>query len=79
MSNDDIAHVPFLVLANKIDAPGACSEEEIRQALGLFHTYGKSMDGAVANGVRPIEVFMCSITRRMGYNEGFKWLAQFMV
>ena len=53
---------------------------ETPYALGLFETYGKDT-GKRANGdddkIRPIELFMCSVIRKMGYADGFRWLAQF--
>jgi len=78
LSGDDLKNVPFLVLANKIDLPGAASEEETRAALGLLHTYGKHIGGQKPEDVRPVEVFMCSVVKRLGVKEGFNWVAQFI-
>ena len=72
----ELQNVPFVVFGNKIDKKDAFKEEELRQILELeFHaTYGK--DAAQKNqGVRPIEVFMCSVMKRVGYEDGFNWLS----
>merc|ERR1712094_136588 len=77
---DELASVPFFVLGNKIDAHSAASEDDLRYALGLFETYGKDTGRRPEEGdnkIRPIELFMCSVIRKMGYADGFRWLAQF--
>ena len=54
------------------------SEEELREHFGLLphQTYGK--DGGVNPDARRVEVFMCSILKRVGYQEGFQWVSEFL-
>lgn len=65
-----------MILGNKIDAPGAVSEEEVRGRLGLYQTTGKGK--MMMKEVRPIEVFMVSVVQRQGYGDAFKWLSQYV-
>ena len=79
LSDEALASAPFLVLGNKIDIPYAASEDELRYHLGLTNfTTGKGKVSLTESNLRPLEVFMCSIVRKMGYGDGFKWLSQYI-
>ena len=76
LSIEELSKVPFLILGNKIDAPGAVSEDHLRHGLGLWQTTGKGK--VPLRDIRPIELFMCSVVQKMGYGEGFRWVAQYV-
>ncbi|KAK7329528.1 hypothetical protein VNO77_23698 [Canavalia gladiata] len=79
LCDESLANVPFLVLGNKMDILYAASEDELRYHMGLTNfTTGKGKVNLKDSNIRPLEVFMCSIVRKMGYGEGFKWLSQYI-
>merc|ERR1712167_310254 len=76
LEDQSLAHVPFAVLGNKIDIPVAASEDELRQGLGLFQHMTVGRDVQKDMTARPVELFMCSVVKRMGYSEAFEWLSK---
>lgn len=80
LADEQLAGCPVLVLANKIDKPGAASEDEVLNVFGLNgQVTGKgTVPRAELGEVRPLETFMCSVLRRQGYGDGFRWLAQYI-
>jgi len=79
LDDEQISNAPVLVLGNKIDIPGAASEDEIRHYVELSRfTTGKGVTPRNQLTSRPLELFMCSVLKRQGYGEGFRWLAQYI-
>jgi len=79
LTDEQLANCPVLILGNKIDIPGAASEDELRNVFGLYgQTTGKGKVPRSELHGRPLEVFMCSVLKRQGYGEGFRWIAQFL-
>ncbi|KAI2650919.1 GTP-binding protein SAR1b [Labeo rohita] len=79
MTDETIGNVPILILGNKIDKPEAVSEERLREMFGLYgQTTGKGNIPLKELNTRPLEVFMCSVLKRQGYGEGFRWLSQYI-
>ncbi|KAL3876342.1 hypothetical protein ACJMK2_034202 [Sinanodonta woodiana] len=79
LTDEQVANAPVLVLGNKIDKPNAASEDEIRHMFGLHgQSTGKGNVPRSELSGRPMELFMCSVLKRQGYGEGFRWLAQYI-
>lgn len=79
LRDEQIMQAPVLILGNKIDIPGAASEDEIRTVFNLHgQTTGKGVISRSELHTRPMELFMCSVLKRQGYGEGFRWLAQYI-
>ena len=88
MTNHCLRHTPICILANKIDIKGVVDESKFRKKMGLIHTTGKfgvqkrnyadETEGISQQPLRPIEVFMCSILKKQGIHEAFKWLSQLL-
>jgi len=79
LMNEDVADCPILILGNKIDVDGAAAEDELKRALMLTsHTTGKGNTARSLLQTRPLEVFMCTVSRQSGYGDGFRWLANYI-
>uniref|UniRef100_A0A6M2E526 small monomeric GTPase n=1 Tax=Amblyomma tuberculatum TaxID=48802 RepID=A0A6M2E526_9ACAR len=79
LTDEQLANCPVLILGNKIDKPGAASEDELRTYFCLYsQTTGKGKVLRSEMTARPLEMFMCSVLKRQGYGEGFRWLAQYI-
>ncbi|KAJ0060531.1 hypothetical protein NL108_017324 [Boleophthalmus pectinirostris] len=80
LSDENISNVPMLILGNKIDRAEAVSEGALRGAFCLDgQLTGKgNVPLKDLNSTRPLEIFMCSVLKRQGYGEGFRWLSQYI-
>lgn len=79
LTDEQLANCPVLILGNKIDRHGAASEDQLRNYFGLCgQTTGKGRVQRTELPGRPLELYMCSVLKRQGYGEGFRWLAQFI-
>lgn len=69
----ELENIPFAVLGNKIDIFHAVSLDEFKFSLGLDSTSTSYIE-LFHSGPKPIEIFMCSAIKKIGYSEAFKWL-----
>lgn len=78
MSEPALGNVPIALLGNKIDIKGAYTDVQLTQSLGLTEQLTGKAAKPVPEGTRPMEMFMCSIVKRSGYQDAFKWLANYL-
>jgi len=79
LTDETLMNCPVLILGNKIDKPGAASEDELRNFYGLYQlTTGKGKISKNELSGRPLELFMCSVLKRQGHGDGFRWLSQYI-
>uniref|UniRef100_A0A914YUP2 small monomeric GTPase n=1 Tax=Panagrolaimus superbus TaxID=310955 RepID=A0A914YUP2_9BILA len=77
ITDEAISDIPILILGNKVDKSSAMDEKSLKENFGLEKLCtGKGLP--VAEGIRPMEVFMCSIFCRFGYGDGFRWLSKYL-
>jgi GTP-binding protein SAR1 len=70
LKTPELENIPIAILGNKIDKNGAASEEEIRESLDF--------NGLFSKDTRPSELFMCSITKKIGYSKALEWLSGYL-
>jgi len=78
LTDEQLKKVPIAVLGNKVDQKTAVSEAKLKQHLGLENLTSGKKNTKLQEGVQPVEVFMCSVVKRWGYADGFKWMSEFL-
>ena len=63
----ELVNIPIAILGNKIDMAGAVSIEELKAALHY--------DELMAKENRPMEVFMTSVTKKIGFSAALEWIS----
>ena len=70
LQSPQLDNVPIAILGNKIDLKGSVSEEELKEALDFVSICSKES--------RPMEMFMCSISKRLGYTKALEWITTYL-
>lgn len=79
LADGQVADVPVLILGNQTNSSGAASASELQQVFGLHDvTTGKGNVPKKDLQRRPVELFMYSVSNREGFDDGIKWLAQYL-
>ena len=78
LQTPEIKGIPIAILGNKIDKKDAVQEDVLRLEFGLANKTTWGVEKLDQIDGRPINVFMCSVAKKAGYAEAFKWVGQFL-
>jgi len=78
LGQEEVGDTPILILGNKIDNPDAADADTLSKELGVDMYRTGPTNENLTQGIRPLEIFMCSLKLRQGYGAGLNWLAQHM-
>merc|ERR1719334_295230 len=77
LQDKSVNHIPFAIVANKIDVPDSLSEEQLTRffEIGALRT-GKDGERAASES-RKLELFMISLKQLPNFWEPLQWLSKF--
>ena len=67
LETPELVNIPIAILGNKIDMAGAVSVEELKAAIHY--------DELLAKETRPMEIFMVSVTKKIGFTQALEWVS----
>ena len=70
LNTPELVNIPICILGNKVDKDKAVKEEELREALDL-NTF-------TLKDNRPMQLYMCSVTKKIGYSSAFNWITDYL-
>ena len=68
LETPELVNIPIAILGNKIDMNGSVSVEQLKEALGY--------DEILAKETRPMEIFMVSVAKKIGYSAALEWISK---
>ena len=68
LETPELVNIPIAILGNKIDMKGSVSSEQLKEALGY--------DEILAKETRPMEIFMVSVAKKVGYSAALEWISK---
>ena len=68
LESPELVNIPIAILGNKIDMNGSVSVEQLKEALGY--------DEILAKETRPMEIFMVSVAKKVGYSAALEWISK---